>query len=287
MSTLLFKLALLAILTTTVSSSFTPSFFNWINATFGEPTAVSLNRADLGAGGSFGGGTHNGLSQTSKRPILIVHGITNTAGTFNNQRNYFLANGWSDETVYGTTYGDGGVTAVQNVKMDCAFVMQVRNMLIVVNGFTQQKVDVIGYSLGSPIARKAIMGGNCVDNGYYLGPPLTYMVETYVSVAGANRGSGTCVLPFFNACNTNNGLYCTSTYLKNTNNATNTHYEGNKVFSIYGPNDDKVKWSNNCGTLNSQILGSNAEKNDAVGNHDAILANYVNVTKTLLDTGAF
>ncbi|EGT49502.1 hypothetical protein CAEBREN_10846 [Caenorhabditis brenneri] len=165
MATLLFKLAFLAILTSTVSSSFTPSFFNWINATFGEPTAVSLNRADLGAGGSFGGGTHNGLSQTSKRPILIVHGITNTAGTFNNQRNYFLANGWSDETVYGTTYGDGGATAVQNVKMDCAFVMQVRNMLIVVNGFTQQKVDVIGYSLGSPIARKAIMGGNCVDNG--------------------------------------------------------------------------------------------------------------------------
>ncbi|EGT49670.1 hypothetical protein CAEBREN_01773 [Caenorhabditis brenneri] len=290
MAPLLLKLALLAVLTSTASGYFSTSFRTWISATYGESTAVTLERADLGAAGSFGGGTHNGLSATSKRPILIVHGITNTAGTFNNQRTYFVNNGWSDETVYATTYGDGGVTNVLGVDMECAFVQQVRTMLKIVNAFTQQKVDVIGYSLGSPIIRKAIMGGNCVDNGVALGDPLTSIVETFVSVAGANRGSSLCALPylFVDVCNANNGLWCGSTFLSNINNPSNVHYEGSKVFSIYGFNDDKVGKDNLCFTgPNSRIPGYDAEMSNAQGNHDQILENYVNVTKVLLDTGAF
>ncbi|KAF1767204.1 hypothetical protein GCK72_007163 [Caenorhabditis remanei] len=285
----LLKFVLLVVLASTVSADFSTSFRDFINATYGQTVLTALARTDLGADGSYGGGSHDGLSATNKRPLVLVHGITNTAGTFNPQRNFFKANGWSEETVYATTYGAGPAVNVINVKMECAFVQQIRNMIIAVNAFTQQKVDVVGYSLGSPIARKAILGGTCVDNtSINVGLPLTSIVETYVSVAGANRGSGTCVLPLFNACNTNNGLYCTSTFLQNINptSTTSQRYEGANIFSIYGPSDDKVKWTNNCGTLNSQILGADAEKNDMIGNHDAILAN-VTVQKQVLDNHSF
>ncbi|CAP29686.2 Protein CBG10315 [Caenorhabditis briggsae] len=179
---------LLALLAATVSADFSASFRNFINATYGEARLTALARTDLGADGSYGGGNHDGLSQTNKRPIILVHGITNTAGTFTPQRNYFKSNGWTDETVYATTYGAGPAVNVINVKMECGFVQQIRNMIEAVYQFTGQKVDVIGYSLGSPIARKAIMGGICVDNvNVDLGGPLTNKVETYVSVADSRK----------------------------------------------------------------------------------------------------
>lgn len=56
-----------------------------------------------------------------------------------------MSHGWSAETVYGTTYGDGGVTDVLHVKMLCEYVQQVRNMIEVVHAFTQQKVDVVDW----------------------------------------------------------------------------------------------------------------------------------------------
>lgn len=90
-------------------------------------------------------------------------------------------------------------------------------MIQVVAAFTHRKVDVIGYSLGSPISRKAILGGACVDTGENLGPSLTALIDTYVSVAGANRGSFLCALPFPGACNPNNGLSCNSRYIQDIN----------------------------------------------------------------------
>lgn len=42
-------------------------------------------------------------------------------------------------------------------------------MIIAVRQYTGTRVDVIAYSMGSPIARKAILGGNCVDTREILG----------------------------------------------------------------------------------------------------------------------
>jgi uncharacterized membrane protein len=46
-----------------------------------------------------------------------------------------------------------------------------------------------GYSLGSAVARKAILGGICLDNNQTLGSSLTQIISAYMSVAGANQGS--------------------------------------------------------------------------------------------------
>ena len=38
-------------------------------------------------------------------------------------------------------------------------------MIEAVHAYTKKKVDVLAYSMGSPIARKAILGGRCIDTG--------------------------------------------------------------------------------------------------------------------------
>lgn len=42
-------------------------------------------------------------------------------------------------------------------------------MIIAVRQYTGTRVDVIAYGLGSPLARKAILGGDCVDTREILG----------------------------------------------------------------------------------------------------------------------
>lgn len=55
-----------------------------------------------------------------------MHGITNTAGTFGQIQHHFLNNGYKDEEVYGTTYGDGGKTNVLFVTMNCHYMKVVK-----------------------------------------------------------------------------------------------------------------------------------------------------------------
>lgn len=104
---------------------------------------------------------------------------------------------------------------------------------------------------------QAILGGACVDTGENLGPPLTPLIDTFVSVAGANHGSFLCAIPFPGACNMINGMSCTSSFIRDIN--ARPHYEATFVFSIYSPQDDKVGYRNACGQLCSQIAGANAE----------------------------
>jgi triacylglycerol lipase len=103
-----------------------------------------------------------------------------------------------------------------------------------------------------------------VDTGENLGPPLTPLVHTFVGVAGANFGSFLCVIPF-GSCNTNNGMHCTSKYLNDINSKFvlrarretkifRGRYEGQKVYTIYSKNDDKVGYVT-CGRVASALPG--------------------------------
>ena len=44
-----------------------------------------------------------------------------------------------------------------------------RSLIIAVRQYTGTRVDVIAYSMGAPITRKAILGGQCVDTREILG----------------------------------------------------------------------------------------------------------------------
>ncbi|CAD6194004.1 unnamed protein product [Caenorhabditis auriculariae] len=251
-----------------VLGDFSVSFNAFLVANYGQAIDDQLARRDLGTAGSYGGGEHTGVNRTERQAVVLVHGITNTAGTFANHRQHLLNIGWTDDTVFATTYGDGGKTVAPLVDVKCQYIKQVRYMIQVVAAFTHRKVDVIAYSLGSPIARKALLGGKCVDSGEDLGSSLTGLIDTFVSVAGANRGSFLCVLPFPGACNLINGLSCSSAFIRDINKQ--QRYEGKYIYSIYSKDDDKVGYRNACGQLTSSIDGADAEF-ERPGNHDGVI----------------
>ncbi|KAI6172606.1 Protein kinase [Aphelenchoides besseyi] len=77
--------------------------------------------------------------------------------------------------------------------LECHYVNATRTMIKAVAEFTNSTVNVIAYSMGGPISRKAILGGKCVDTQEDLGPPLTHLVDVYLGVGGANNGALGCL----------------------------------------------------------------------------------------------
>ncbi|KAE9550339.1 hypothetical protein FO519_006445 [Halicephalobus sp. NKZ332] len=240
-------------------ATITWQFEKFLKDNYGDGVANMIKRSNLGKGGSFGGGNNRNVKN---KPVILVHGITNTAGTFQKNRQFFLDHGYSDNEVYGTTYGDGGKT----------------NVIFAVAAYTSSKVDIISYSMGSPISRKAILGGACVDNGENLGGPLTGLVDTFVGVAGANAGSFLCVFPF-GSCNLVNGMICGSRYLNDVN--ARTRYEGSNIFTVYSRNDDKVGYQA-CGKLASVIQGQNGGFERNGKNHDQVMFDTINLQYNLV-----
>lgn len=59
----------------------------------------------------------------------------------------------------------------EDLEMDAVF--QIRHMIEAVVHYTCSKVDIIAWSMGSPVSRKAILGGTCPDTNETLGEPLT------------------------------------------------------------------------------------------------------------------
>nr|CAD2208384.1 unnamed protein product [Meloidogyne enterolobii] len=108
--------------------------------------------------------------------------------------------------------------------------------------------------MGSPMARKAILGGICVDTGQYLGLPLTNLVHTFIGVAGANRDAEPLckLLAWTEPCNQINGISCNSAFLRDINSVIsvirsiydtivgNIACDGQSVSSINGQNDEIV-----------------------------------------------
>ncbi|KAK6056140.1 hypothetical protein COOONC_06352 [Cooperia oncophora] len=87
-----------------------------------------------------------------------------------------------------------------------------------------------------------------MDTGERLGPPLTALIDTFVSVAG--------------------GLF-------------RQRYEGRHIFSIYSPQDDKVGFKTACGQLASSIAGADREFQES-GNHDQVMANTIGLQSKLI-----
>ncbi|KAL3108406.1 hypothetical protein niasHT_015328 [Heterodera trifolii] len=277
---LLFPLLLcfLLLFPSSINATFSVTFRQFLRERYGDAVDKELSREDVGGGGSFGGGTHQKGQQTKRRPVIFVHGITNNAGTFGSIQHFFLNNGYGDEEVYGTTYGDSGRTNVAFVTMSCHYVKVIRMIIVAVSAYTDNKVNIVAFSMGSPVARKAILGGVCVDTNEDVGPPLTNLVRTFVGVAGANWGSFLCVLPF-GSCNLLNGMSCGSRFLKDIN--SKKRYEGEFIYTIYSTGDEKVGYRT-CGRIASAIDGENAAFQKEGLNHDGVIFGTANLQYNLV-----
>jgi hypothetical protein len=105
-------------------ATFSPSFSTFLTQKYGKFVEEELARRDLGIAGSFGGGEHLAGERTRYRPILMVHGLSTIAGEYENLRQYFLLNGYSDAEIFASSYGHGKLSWTKD-SMECQHVKRV------------------------------------------------------------------------------------------------------------------------------------------------------------------
>lgn len=200
-----------------VAAGLTVHFRDWLSAN--GYASYDFARDDI-AGGSYGGKT--GPADTPvNQPVIFIHGNSDKAlGEAFGQTgwtasiDYFLANGYKSSELYATTWGPANVLASSQQYHSKAHVMKVRKFIDAVLQYTgASKVDVITHSMGVTLARKAIKGGSASDalagGSYSVGSALTSKIDTFVGIAGANRGLTSCFVtgPTTPTCGSTNGLY--------------------------------------------------------------------------------
>ncbi|WP_224368656.1 lipase family protein [Hyalangium versicolor] len=201
------------------TTGFTTDFRNWLKTNGYEPT-YNLIRDDL-SGGSYGGKASS-TDTVVNQPVIFIHGNsdkaigTGTAGQtgWNASIDYFLSNGYKTSELYATTWGPASASLSAYQYHSKTNVMKVRKFIEAVKAYTgAAKVDIIAHSMGVTLARKAILGGYATDalegGQYYIGPSLTSSVDTFVGIAGANRGLTSCYQTGGSTptCAATNGLY--------------------------------------------------------------------------------
>ena len=258
----------------------TNHFNDWLNAN--GYAGYDFARYNL-SGGSFGGKSH-GSEPIVNQPVIFIHGNSDKAvGQSTGQTGWhdsiawFLSQGYSEAELYALTWGPANAGQAATQYHSKPYLIRIRAFIEAVLDYTgSNKVDIISHSMGVTLSRKAILGGSANDlfNGgsYYLGPPLTAEIDTFVGIAGANRGLVSCYMTGGSTptCSNTNGLYPgymvgffgpygVSDILTDLNGSSG--YEGQYVFSIWSMADQVIGYSNLVyGSYTSRIPGQDGEK---------------------------
>ncbi|GMR43848.1 hypothetical protein PMAYCL1PPCAC_14043, partial [Pristionchus mayeri] len=117
--------------------------------------------ADLKDQGSFGGKA-NSNETISRNPVVFVHGVASVAGTMMAAAaGYYRTKGYSEGELYATTYDNPNWDSTKWIqyRMKCDHVKRIRLLIDAVHAYTGRPVDVVAFSMGVLISRKAILGG--------------------------------------------------------------------------------------------------------------------------------
>lgn len=238
-----------------VPAGLSPHFQSWLAAS--GYADHDFARADL-SGGSFGG--FAGAGDCVRRdPVIFIHGNADRAmggqiGGWEDSVQYFVSRGYRRAELYGTTYGPANALLSSQYYHSKEYVLHVRSFIEAVLEYTgAERVDIIAHSMGVTMARKAIKGGAASDlaagGSYDVGSPLTDLVDTFVGIAGGNRGLSSCYFtPLVPTCGATNGFYPgqaigtsvvgESAFLRDLNSTSG--YEGSYRFSIWSSVDEVV-----------------------------------------------
>jgi len=171
---------------------------------FGSHFQAYLNSTGNSDLTGFGGSTSKTLDcAITKQPVIFIHGNGDTVdgtgmpmGGWINSRNYFISKGYKPSELYAVNWGLSGATNASFNYHSIYNLSKVYRFIKAVQTYTgASKVDVISHSLGVTLTRRAIKGGTVSDyaNGSLtLGTSLNSFVDTFVGIAGANRGLLTC-----------------------------------------------------------------------------------------------
>ncbi|KAI6183792.1 Lipase domain containing protein [Aphelenchoides bicaudatus] len=227
-----------------VNGLFQTGFQSFLNENYGATVAKQLIRSDLGSNGSFGGNVVSEQLRVYRIPLILVHGLNGNASSLSSHFDYFTRKGYGLSELYATSYGPDKASIDATSAIKCDYVKQIRQLITAVTAYTgKPTVHVVAYSVGAAVARKAILGGVCVDTKENVGAPLTDKIQIFLSVAGSNLGTTECSsFPNAAICNSNNGLKSNSDYLRDINNKNG--YEGRARFSVGSQQDDIVGYAN-------------------------------------------
>ena len=231
-------------------------FRNWLSAN--GYSSYSFTRTDV-PGGSYGGRSR----PAGVNDPVILHGNSDSARTgsaaatgWRASIEYFKAQGYTSAELYATTWGPANAAFASQQYHSKDHLTRVRAFIQAVKAYTgAAKVDVVTHSMGVTLARKAIKGGAATDSlaggSYNLGAALTSSVDTFVGIAGANRGLTTCYLsgPTTPTCGSTNGFY--PGYLIGGFGpygvssfpvalAASSHYEASNVYTIWSSADEVI-----------------------------------------------
>ncbi len=256
-------------------------FRNWLSAN--GYSSYSFTRTDV-PGGSYGGRVTPGQAVVND-PVIFIHGNSDSAlGTGSSAATgwrasieYFKAQGYTSAELYATTWGPANAAFASQQYHSKDHLTRVRAFIQAVKAYTgAAKVDVVTHSMGVTLARKAIKGGAASDSlaggSYNLGSALTSSVDTFVGIAGANRGLTACYLsgPTTPTCGSTNGFYPgylvggfgpygVSSFLVDL--AATSHYEGTYVYSMWSSADEVIGYGTIVyGESTCRIPAQNGEK---------------------------
>lgn len=256
-------------------------FRSWLSANgYGSYDFI---RADV-PGGSYGGRTFAGQAVVNQ-PVIFIHGNSDCAiGTgssaFTGWRasiEYFKSQGYTSAEIYATTWGPANAAFSSQQYHSKDNLTRLRAFINAVKAYTgATKVDIVAHSMGVTLMRKAVKGGTGNDalagGAYNLGAALTSSVDTFVGIAGANRGLTSCYLsgPTTPTCGSTNGFYPgylvggfgpygVSSFLVDL--AATSHYEGTNVYTIWSSADEVIGYGTIVyGTSTCRIPAQNGEK---------------------------
>ena len=163
----------------------------------------STGNSDLtGFGGSS---SKTGDCAIVKQPVIFVHGNADNAsgsampmGGWKTSRAYFISKGYKPSELYAVNYGLAGATKASLNYHSPANLSKIYRFIKAVKAYTgAAKVDVIAHSLGVTSVRRVAKGGTYKD---YTGASVSLgaanevsgMIDTFVGIAGANRGLNSC-----------------------------------------------------------------------------------------------
>ncbi|WP_309890208.1 lipase family protein [Archangium sp.] len=221
------------------ASRFSSDFKSWLQANgYGHHAFAQGKVPAFGGKGSPG-------EKVTKEPVIFIHGNSDSAAGWKNSIEHFSKQGYKPSELYAMTWGPSDPMKAEQQHHSREYTEEVRAFIQAVKEYTgAEKVDVIGHSMGVTLARKAIQGGDGFDpyegRKYSLGKAMTDSVDTFVGIAGANRGL-TSALFTGNLVPTTNrvsGLHPASAFLEDLN-AVN-HDEGSHVYSMWSHVDELV-----------------------------------------------
>ena len=170
---------------------------------FGAHFAAFLEARGDGDLTGFGGSTRlDGPCAPTHDAVVFVHGNADDAagaalplGGWGPSREHFMEQGHRPSELYALDWGLPGLQNAWFNYHSAVDVARVYRFVAAVADYTGGRVDIVGHSMGVTLARRALQGGRyapAAGDPVELGPPLGDRVDTFLGIAGGNRGLNSC-----------------------------------------------------------------------------------------------